>query len=199
MTAAVLAPGHPPDRRPSEPRTIAVKGARRASRVTAPQAPPLTAILLGSRLERQEDGLPHAGALGGRNGGRPGTGSAGQRSGGSPPCAAGAKAELPARLLRVSCGRLRPRRANRLSLRLPGTRYPAMDPAPDAARRAPRAFKDVRESSYRFRGPSTPAVDRYVPGLGLIAAGSGRCGRGIGGAAASVTSASGPRRRTPGR
>src|SRR5215471_8655551 len=163
MTAAVLAPGHPPDRRPSEPRTIAVKGARRASRVTAPQAPPLTAILLGSRLERQEDGLPHAGALGGRNGGRPGTGSAGQRSGGSPPCAAGAKPELPARLLRVSCGRLRPpRRANRLSLRLPGTRYPAMDPAPDAARRAPRAREDVwklltdQGSRQRFPAGSRP-------------------------------------------
>src|SRR5215472_11836668 len=35
MTVAVLAPGHPPDRRPSEPRKIAVKGARRASRVNA--------------------------------------------------------------------------------------------------------------------------------------------------------------------
>jgi hypothetical protein len=56
----------------------------------------------------------------------------GQRSGGSPPCAAGAKAELPARPQRVSRGRLRPpRRANRLSLRLPGTRYLAMDHAPD--------------------------------------------------------------------
>jgi hypothetical protein len=35
---------------------ISVRGERSESRVTAPQAPPLTVILADSRLERREDG-----------------------------------------------------------------------------------------------------------------------------------------------
>jgi hypothetical protein len=38
------------------PGTISVKGERSESRVTAPQAPPLMVILIGSRLERRKDG-----------------------------------------------------------------------------------------------------------------------------------------------
>jgi hypothetical protein len=54
----VLHGWHPPDRRQSEPRKITVKGERSESRVTAPQAPPLRVIFLGSRLERRKDGRP---------------------------------------------------------------------------------------------------------------------------------------------
>ena len=46
-------PVHPSDRRGFGPWKIGVKGTRRASRVTAPMAPPLTVILLGSMLERR--------------------------------------------------------------------------------------------------------------------------------------------------
>src|SRR5215469_9043036 len=51
---AVISPGHPSDRRQSEPSKITVwGGAERHHAVTRAQRAPLTVILVGSRLERQ--------------------------------------------------------------------------------------------------------------------------------------------------
>jgi len=44
----------------------------------------LTVILLGSRLERREDGRFRVGAIGGRDGGQPGMGSARDSAQGAP-------------------------------------------------------------------------------------------------------------------
>jgi hypothetical protein len=45
---------------------------------------PLTVILLGSRLERRDDGRSRADAVGGRDGGQPVTGRAGVTNGRPP-------------------------------------------------------------------------------------------------------------------
>jgi len=51
----ILSTGATPD-----PARAGVKGARRASLVTVPQAPPLTPELAGSRLERRQDDFVRA-------------------------------------------------------------------------------------------------------------------------------------------
>ena len=74
-----LARVHPSDRRDHVPhQDHSPEGREAPSHATRrPQAVALlTVILVGSGLERREDGRSCAGALGGRNGGRPGTGGA---------------------------------------------------------------------------------------------------------------------------
>jgi hypothetical protein len=68
--------GHPSNRRDHVPSKISVRGERSESRVTAPKVPPLTMILVGTRLERREDVRSRISAVGGRDGGRPVTGGA---------------------------------------------------------------------------------------------------------------------------
>jgi hypothetical protein len=88
----------------------------------------LTVILIGSRLERREDGLPRVSAMGGIDGGQLVTGGAwGSALAAARRAPKGAKAELPARLWRESRGRLRPPRRARPRHRI------ARQGAPDRA------------------------------------------------------------------
>jgi hypothetical protein len=138
-------PGHPPDRRRTEPGKITVRGERSESRVTAPQAPPLTVILAGSRLERQED-WPFSAASrpAERGGGNPHGPVSGLPPGGRPPCAEGAKAERPHHG-GASRGRVAPaRQATRhVMSSLAALRSRAERSRRHRARRALRAFKAV--------------------------------------------------------
>jgi hypothetical protein len=101
-------------------------------------------ILVGSRLERREDGRSHAGVLGGYDGGRPDAGGAWVTHGRQP--------AVRRRLLRRSCqfgggeypagAYARPAECIVRYL-VAGSRCLAWDHALDGARRAPRALEDV--------------------------------------------------------
>jgi hypothetical protein len=109
-------------------------------------AAPLTVILLGSRLERREDGRLRAGAIGGRDGGQPVTGSArGHARAAARRAPAGAKAEAASPVTCESRGRLRPpAERGRWSPRPPGV-LPRVGSRARGARRAPRALEDVEK------------------------------------------------------
>jgi hypothetical protein len=122
-------------------------GAKRHHEVTRrPQAGALlTVILVGSRLERREDGCSHTGALGGRDGGRPVTGGArGCARAAARRAPQGAKAELPVRSGEYPAGACARPAERAVHHRPRQARYLVRDHAPDGARRAPRAFKDVK-------------------------------------------------------
>ena len=106
----------------------------------------LTVILLGTRLERREDGRSHVSALGGRDGDQPVTGGArGSARAAARRAPAGAKAELPVRLQRESRGRSAPAPPSetRPSHHPPGRTSPREINAPSGARRALRALEDL--------------------------------------------------------
>jgi hypothetical protein len=124
----------------------------------------LTVILIGSRLERREDGRSRGGEHGRRNGGRPGTGGArGDARAAARRAPQGAKAELPVRSRSVSRGRSRAPPPSVLSATSP-TRAPLLARvSAGGARRAPRALEEARDIHHRF--PAAPGGTPVQPHL----------------------------------